>query len=53
VYDVHTRRGKSRGKTREDFLRQEHAVMDTSMFLNFDEMVNAWGYIEPVIDWEA
>lgn len=52
VYDVHTRRGKREGKTREDFLRQEHAVMDKSMFLNFDEMVDAWGYIEPVIDWD-
>ena len=51
VFDVHTSRGKRMGKTREDFLRQEHAVMDATMFLNFDDMVNAWGYIEPAIDW--
>jgi hypothetical protein len=51
VFDVHTARGKRAGKTREDFMRQEHAVMDKTMFLNFDEMVNAWGYVEPNIDW--
>lgn len=53
VYDVHTRQGKRRGSTREDFLRDEHAVMDSSVFANFDEMLATWGYCDPVLDFDA
>jgi hypothetical protein len=49
VYDVHTRRGRRRGRTKRDFLRDEHdALVDpTSIFANFDEMLDADSYVEP------
>jgi replication-associated recombination protein RarA len=52
VYDVHTREGKRRGMTKEDFLRDEHrAITDPlSIFGNFDAMLERWGYEEPVLD---
>ena len=50
VYDLHTRRGKRAGSSKQDFLRAEHAVMDSTMFTNFDELVQSWGYVEPDLD---
>ena len=51
VYDMHTRRGKRSGGTKVDFLRAEHDVMDSTIFKNFDELVESWGYLEPDINW--
>lgn len=52
VYDVHTWQGKRSGKTKEDFFKEEHdALADaSSMFRNFDEMADTWGYVEPDVD---
>lgn len=52
VYDKHTRQGKQRGATLEDFLRDEHDALSdrTSIFANFDEMLNTWGYAEPQVE---
>jgi replication-associated recombination protein RarA len=52
VYDKHTARGRREGKTLDDFLHEEHdaLVNSSTMFGNFDEMVDTWGYVEPNID---
>jgi hypothetical protein len=52
VYDVHTRRGKRRGKTRRDFIRAEHVALadPTTIFTNFDEMAASDGYVQPRFD---
>lgn len=49
VYDVHTRRGKRRGKTKAEFLREERdALVDqTTVFENLDEMIDSTEYVEP------
>jgi replication-associated recombination protein RarA len=49
VYDIHTREGKRRGKTKDDFLREEHDALTepSSIFGNFDQMLYTWGYCEP------
>lgn len=50
VFDKHTAQGRRNGATLEDFLRVEHDDLDNaapSMFANFDEMLEAWGYVEP------
>lgn len=53
VFDKHTMKGKRSGATLEDFLRDEHdALTDrTSIFSNFDDMVESWGYHLPEFDW--
>jgi hypothetical protein len=52
VYDVHTRRGRAAGKTKQDFLRDEHAALTdpVTMFANFDEMVDSPIYVAPELD---
>lgn len=49
VYDVHTRRGKSMGKTKAMFLRDERdALTDPhTVFANLDEMIDSQRYVEP------
>ena len=53
VYDVHTRRGKQRGKTRRILLRDEHdALTDpTTIFANFDQMLASESYVQPELNW--
>lgn len=52
VYDKHTREGRRAGKSHEDFIREEHDALSnaSTMFRNFDEMVETWGYCDPDID---
>lgn len=52
VYDVHTRRGKRRGKTKSQFIREEHdALVDsTSIFANVDAMIDSESYVQPELD---
>jgi replication-associated recombination protein RarA len=49
VYDVHTRRGKRLGKTKQQFLINEHdALTDaTTLFANFDQMASSETYVQP------
>jgi hypothetical protein len=51
AYDVHTARGKRAGKTRSDFLRDEHDALtnSTAVFGNFDEMAASGTYVEPTL----
>jgi hypothetical protein len=53
VYDVHTRRGKRMGRTRQQFLRDEHEALSrpTTIFANFDEMVVSDSYVQPELPW--
>lgn len=56
VYDVHTQKGRRMGRSKDEFLRVEHddlANATPSMFGNFDEMVDAWGYIQPELNLEG
>jgi hypothetical protein len=52
VYDVHTRRGKARGKTKAMFLREERDALTNqlSMFSNLDAMIDSPEYVEPQFD---
>ena len=52
VYDVHTRLGKRAGKTREQFLVDEHeALADaSSMFANWRQMATSETYVQPELD---
>jgi replication-associated recombination protein RarA len=52
VYDCHTRIGKSRGKTKADFVREEHDALtdQQTLFTNFDEMADSSEYVEPQVD---
>jgi replication-associated recombination protein RarA len=52
VYDVHTRRGKRRGRTRQQFLRDEHDALSdpVSIFKNADEMIDSETYVQPRLD---
>jgi hypothetical protein len=47
--DVHTRRGRVRGKTKKQFIREEHdaLVRPMTLFENFDEMAASRTYVEP------
>jgi replication-associated recombination protein RarA len=53
VYDVHTRRGRKQGKTKAQFIREEHdALTDpTTVFVNFDEMAASREYVQPELPW--
>jgi hypothetical protein len=53
VYDVHTRRGKRLGRTKEQFLRDEHEALTnaSTVFVNFDEMVASADYVQPELPW--
>jgi hypothetical protein len=53
VYDVHTRRGRERGKTRKQFVREEHDALGDapSLFENFDEMAASDEYVQPKLSW--
>jgi replication-associated recombination protein RarA len=50
VYDVHTRRGKAKGKTKKQFLREEDValVRGSTVFDNLDEMIESGTYVAPV-----
>jgi len=50
--DVHTREGRRQGATVDDFIRDEHDALEnaSTMFRNFHQMVDTWGYCEPDID---
>lgn len=50
VYDVHTRRGKSAGKTKKMFMRDEEAGLfrGTSEFDNLEQMIQSPSYVAPV-----
>ena len=52
VYDVHTRRGRRRGKTKAHFMPEEHdALVDpVTMFANFDTMAASDSYVQPELD---
>jgi hypothetical protein len=52
VYDVHTRRGKRRGMTKQQFLRDEHHALSRSstIFANFEEMAASETYVQPELD---
>lgn len=54
VFDVHTRRGKRMGKTRRDFLVEEHEALtdQSTLFDNFDEMVGSDDYVPPAVSWD-
>lgn len=49
VYDVHTRRGRSMGMTKERFLVDEEAALvdSTTIFNNLDEMIQSKQYVVP------
>jgi hypothetical protein len=49
AFDVHTKRGRKAGKTRAQFIREEHDALSnsTSMFANFDEMAASAEYVQP------
>lgn len=50
VHDVHTAQGRRKGATLDDFIRDEEAALSNpaeSIFQNFDEMVETWGYVTP------
>lgn len=52
VYDKHTQQGRRMGKNNDDFLREEHDDLvnaPPSVFGNFDQMLETWGYVEPVV----
>jgi hypothetical protein len=53
VYDVHTKLGRKRGKTRREFLRDEHDALSdaTTVFSNADEMIDSDGYVQPELEW--
>jgi hypothetical protein len=55
VYDVHTRVGRKRGKTRADFLRLEHDALSdaTTIFANADEMIDSPTYVQPELEWPS
>jgi hypothetical protein len=52
VFDVHTREGRRRGKTKAQFLREEQdALTDaSSIFANFDDMLESESYVQPRLD---
>ncbi len=52
VYDVHTRRGKRAGRTKAQFIRDEHEALAgrTSIFANFDQMAASDTYVQPELD---
>lgn len=53
VYDVHTQKGRRMGRSKDEFLREEHDALDNptpSLFGNFDEMLETWGYVEPTVE---
>jgi hypothetical protein len=55
VHDVHTAQGRRRGATLEHFIQDEHEALSNkapSVFGNFDEMVETWGYVEPKLTFE-
>jgi replication-associated recombination protein RarA len=53
--DKHTARGRAAGKTKAEFYEDEHEALvnASSMFRNFEELANHWGYLEPDIDWAS
>jgi hypothetical protein len=55
VYDVHTRLGRRRGKTRAGFIRQEHDALSdgSSIFKNADAMIDSAAWVQPEFDWPS
>ncbi len=55
VLDVHTREGRRAGKTRADFVREEHDALTnaSTMFGNFDEMASSDSYVQPEFEWPS
>jgi replication-associated recombination protein RarA len=49
VYDIHTRKGKRMGKTKEQFIREEHDALTEplTIFDNFDQMAASPTYVKP------
>jgi hypothetical protein len=55
VFDVHTQRGKKRGRTRKQFIRDEHDALaeSSTIFTNFDEMAASDTYVQPELEWPS
>ena len=55
VYDVHTRVGRRRGKTVEQFITEEHEMLSdpSSIWRNWKEISESPVYVEPEVDFDS